>query len=99
MTWKLSPVPPQMAKTALALTEATETWIEKQKKAGSIIEICQYTEGTGGVAIVEEKSNDALYQKIWECPYSLFMQYCVTPLTDMKIALETNKTILKRLAG
>ena len=33
VTWKLLPVPPEMAKTALALIEATEAWIEAEKKA------------------------------------------------------------------
>lgn len=38
VTWNILPVPPEMAKIALALNEATEAWMEAEKKAGRIIE-------------------------------------------------------------
>lgn len=63
VTWKFLPVPPEMSKTALALLEATELWVEKEKKAGGcIVEIWATTDGTGGVAIAENESNDALFK-------------------------------------
>ena len=99
MTWKMLPVPPQMAKSALALLEATEVWIEEQKKAGSIIELWAYTEGGGGAAICEVESNDALHRKLIEAPYSPFQQYCVTPLTDMKVAISEAKKLLRKIIG
>ena len=99
MTWKFLQVPPQMAKTELALLEATETWIEEQKKAGFCIEIWQYTDGGGGVAIVEAESNDVLHQKLLEAPYSILQQYCVTPLTDMKVAIGEAKKLFQKIIG
>jgi len=99
VTWKFLPVPPEMAKMALALLEATEAWIEEGKKAGFIIEVWATTDATGGVGIAEVDSNDALYEKLHESPYSLFMQYTVTPLTDIKLSIETGKKTLKKMAG
>lgn len=99
VTWKLLPVPPEMAKMALSLLKATETWIEKQKTAGFLIEAWQYTEGMGGVAIVEAKSNDALYLKLMSSPFSPFQQYCVTPLTDMKLAIEDGMKSYQKIIG
>ena len=37
VTWKFLQVPPQMAKTELALLEATETWIEEQKRQDFVL--------------------------------------------------------------
>lgn len=99
VTWKLLPVPPEMAKTALALIEATEAWIEAEKKAGHITGIWAKADGTGGVAIDEMESNDALYKKLMESPYSPFLEYCVIPLTDMKLALKIGRDFLKKIAG
>ncbi|MCJ7633907.1 muconolactone Delta-isomerase family protein [Candidatus Bathyarchaeota archaeon] len=96
--WELAPVPPQMAKTALALLEATEAWAEKEKKAGTHIENWAKTEGHGGITIVEAASNDALFKKIYENPYWPFTRYCVTPLTDFKLAIEISKNQLKQMA-
>ena len=93
------PVPPEMAKTALALNEASEAWMDAEKKAGSIIEAWQKTEGSGGVAIVELESNDALYHKLMENPFMPFLEYTVTPLTDMKIAFAVGQAFYKKMAG
>ena len=87
-----------MAKTALALAEATIPWIEQGKKEGGIIEAWGYTEGLGGVAIVESESNDALYAKLMENPFSPFMQYCVKPLTDLNLQLKTGIEFYKKMA-
>jgi muconolactone delta-isomerase len=93
------PVPPEMVKVAIALNEATEAWLESEKKAGTIIEICATVDTNGGVAIVEHESNDALYQKIMEVPYLPFMQITVTPLSDIKAAMEAGRAFLKKIAG
>jgi hypothetical protein len=97
--WKLMSVPPEMAKTALALNQAADAWIDAEKKAGCIIEAWSKTEGSGGVAIVERESNDALYQKLMENPYMPFLQYTVTPLTDIKIAMVAGQAFLKKMVG
>lgn len=99
VTWKTLPVTPEMTKTALALLEATETWIEEEKQAGRIIEAWATSDGTGGVAICEYDSNDAVFGKLMESPYAPFLQYTVTPLTDLKLALGTFKKALKKMAG
>ena len=100
VTWRLLPVPPGMAKTAVSLLEATKAWMEKEMQPGGcIVGAWQKTEGTGGIAIAENESNDALYKKLMECPSSILMEYTVTPLTDIKLAIETGINIYKKMAG
>ena len=98
VTYKILPAPPAMAKTAQALAEALIPWIEKEKKAGSIIEMGGYAEGNGGVAIVESESNDALYAKLIEAPFSPFMKYSVTPLVDIKLQIKAGIEFYKKMA-
>ena len=88
-----------MAKTALTLVEATEAWIKAEKERGCLTEVWATTDTTGGVAIVEVESNDALYLKLEEVPFMPFMQFCVTPLTDMKLSIEAGKKSYKKMAG
>jgi len=95
--WNLKPVPPEMAKTALALVEATEAWVGEEKKAGRVIENWTNTGGMGGIAIWEVESNDALDRKLWECPMWPFVTYCVSPLTDFKLSAETFKNLMKQM--
>ena len=97
--WELRPVPPDMAKRVLALLEATEAWAETERQAERHVGNWAKTEGGDGIAIVEAESNDALFRKLQECPYIFFMTYCVTPLTDFKLAVETAKAQLKQMAG
>ena len=99
VTFKLLPVPPEMAETALALNKATESWLEAEKKAGTMIEVWASSDSTGGIALVEEESNDALHEKINEVPYYPFMQFTVTPLTDMKLAFRAGQNFLKKMVG
>ena len=99
VSWDFRPVPPQMAEMALALNKATGPWLEAEKKAGGIIEVWSRTDTSGGIAIVEADSNDALYKKIAETPYYPFMIVTVTPLTDIKVALEVGRNFLKKMAG
>ena len=95
---KFTRVPPTMAKAALALLEAAEAWNEKEKKAGRHIETWAKSDGSGLIVIVEAESNDVVYKKLYENPYYPFCMYCVTPLTDMKLAFETGKNLLKPMA-
>lgn len=88
-----------MAKTALPLVEATKTWVENEKKTGGIVEAWAYTEGWGGVGIFESGSNDALYIKLNEAPFSPFMQFCVTPLTDINLQFKAAIEFFKKMAG
>jgi muconolactone delta-isomerase len=99
VTWKFAPVPPEMAKAAIALNQATAVWIEAEKKAGTIIETYATVDTNGGVAIVEHESNDALYQKIMEVPYRPFMQITVTPLSDINVAMKAGRAFLKKMTG
>ena len=95
---KFTPIPPSMAKTALSLLEASEAWMEKEKKAGRIIETWTKTDGSGTIAIVEAESNDMVYKKNYENPFWPFCTTTVTPLTDMKLAFETAKNMCKQMA-
>jgi hypothetical protein len=95
---KFTPVHPAMAKEALALLEATEAWNEKEKKAGRHIETWAKSDGSGLIVIVEVESNDVVYKKLYENPYWPFCTYTVTPLTDIKLAIETGKNLCKQMA-
>ena len=99
VTFKVMAVLPELAKTAADLLEATEAWIERERKAGTLIEAWATTDTSGGVAIIEGDSNDAVYQKLMELPFVPFVQYTVTPLTDLKLALETSVAFFKKMAG
>jgi muconolactone delta-isomerase len=99
VTWKFGQVPPEMAETALALNIATEAWLEGEKKAGTILEIWATSDSNGGIALVEAESNDALHKKIYETPYYPFMQFEVTPLTDMNLSFKAGQKFLKQMAG
>ncbi len=95
--WDIRPIPPEWAKTALALLEATEAWVEGEMKAGRIVENWVETAGMGGITIIEAESNDALFKKLQEIPFVPFMTYCVTPLTDFKLAAEITKNQLRQM--
>ena len=73
--------------------------LEAEKKAGTMIEVWASSDSTGGIALVEEESNDALHEKINEVPYYPFMQFTVTPLTDMKLAFRVGQNFLKKMVG
>jgi len=96
----MKPVPPEIAKTAVSLMEATKAWLEKEMQPGGcIVGAWSKTDGTGGIGIAENESNDALYKKLMENPSSILMEYTVTPLTDIKLAIETAINIYKKMAG
>ncbi len=95
----VSPIPPEMAEAALAMADATEDWMKEEKKAGRIVEMWAKTDGSGGIILVEAESNDELFKKLTEMPFSPFLQFCVTPLTDMETAMEGWRQQLKRMAG
>ncbi|NIN51665.1 MAG: hypothetical protein GTN80_00635 [Nitrososphaeria archaeon] len=92
------PIPPEMAEAALEMSEASRDWM-KEEKAGRIVEMWAKTDGTGGIILVEAESNDELFKKLVEMPFSPFLQFCVTPLTDMETAMEAWRQQLKRMAG
>jgi muconolactone delta-isomerase len=98
VTWEVPPAPPAMAKTAAALLEATKAWIENEKKAGGIIGIWGDTQGRGGLAIAEYDSNDALYAKLMDVPFSPFAQFSVTPLSDWDLVVGTTIQYYKKIA-
>jgi len=97
VNWKVLPVPREMIRTALALLEETERWAEKEKKAGRLVELGTNTAGGGGIAVWEVDSNDTLFKKLMECPFSPFLDYTVTPLTDFKLSMRINKDAFKEM--
>ena len=73
--------------------------IDRSIEGRQILEAWAYTEGLGGVGIIESESNDALYIKLNEIPFSPFMQFCVKPLTDINIQFKTAIEFYKQMAG
>ena len=58
-------------------------------KQGKIMEMWNFTDGTGGLALVEIDSNDELFELIQAEPYGPFLQFADTPLTDINLAYES----------
>lgn len=88
-----------MARTALTLMKASKSYTSGLKREGTITEIWAFTDGTGGVAIMEADSNDALFKLLSEEPYGPFIQFSVTPLTDLNMAYEYAEKILGQMVG
>ncbi len=99
VTWKFSQVPPNMAKTAIELLKASKAQVDKDKKEGTITEFWTYTDGTGGMALVEVESNDALSQRLANEPYAPFLTFCVTPLSDYEQSIKTAINNLQKYIG
>jgi len=97
--WNLLPVPPDMAKIALTLLKGSQEYTGGLAKKGVITEMWNLTDGTGGIALIEADSNDALFKLLAEEPYGGFLQFSVTPLTDINIAYESAKKQLKQMIG
>jgi len=99
MQWDLLPVPPEMAKTALTLLKASQAYTSGLLKKGIITEMWSRTDGTGGLAIIEADSNDALFKLLAEEPYGPFLKFSVTPLTDVNLAYEAAEKQFKQMIG
>jgi muconolactone delta-isomerase len=87
--WKLLPVPPEMAKTALTLLEASRKYTSNLIKQGKMSEMWNLADGSGGLALVEVESNDELFNMLQAEPYGPFLEYSVSPLSDIQLAYET----------
>ena len=68
-------------------------------KKGIITEMWSRTDGTGGLAIIEADSNDALFKLLAEEPYGPFLKFSVTPLTDVNLAYEAAEKQFKQMIG
>jgi muconolactone delta-isomerase len=88
-----------MMKTYLALLEATEAWMANEMKAGRLLEVWEKADATGGIAITEMDSNEALYQKLLENPTYPFNQWTVTPLVDLSVAIGEAKKLYQKMIG
>jgi muconolactone delta-isomerase len=97
VTWKMSPIPPDMAGTAIALLKASKAQVDKDKKEGTIPEFWTYADGTGGMALVEVESNDALAQRLANEPYAPFLTFAVTPLCDYEMTINTAINNLQKM--
>ncbi len=99
MTWKVQRVPPEMAKTALALLKASDEYTKKLVKEGTIKEVWANADGSGGGCIGEADSHEAGYKFMMANPYAPFLEYSVTPIIDFMLASDTAKERLKKLSG
>jgi muconolactone delta-isomerase len=97
--WKQMPVPPDMAKIALTLLKASQASTGELTKKGVITEMWSRTDGTGGISLIEVDSNDALFKLLAEEPYGPFLQFSVTPLSDINIAYESAKKQFEKMIG
>ena len=99
ITWKALRVPPQMAKVAIALINASQEYTEKLVKKGQITEIWAYADGSGGGCVGVDDSHENIYKAMMADPYSPFLEYSITPLIDFNLALDIAKEKLNMLAG
>jgi len=99
LKWNLLPVPHDMAKIALTLLKGSQAYTGGLAKKGVITEMWNRTDGTGGIALIEADSNDALFKLLAEEPYGPFLQFSVTPLSDINIAYESAKKQLEQMIG
>jgi muconolactone delta-isomerase len=99
VTWKTNPIPPNMAKIAIELLKASKAQIDKDINEGTITEFLLYTDQSGGVAIIESESNDALYQRLGNEPFAPFLEFCVTPLADYEAGINTVLSNLEKMIG
>ena len=97
LTWNLLPVPPEMAKTALMLLKASREYTGGLMKQGKITEMWNFTDGTGGLALIEADSNDELFGLLQAEPYSPFLEFGVTPLSDINLAYDSAEKMLEQM--
>lgn len=99
VTWKVNPVPPEMAKMALDLVKASLAQTDKDVKEGRITEASMYVDQSGGLVIVDVESNEELYQRLANEPFAPFLDFCVTPLIDYKIGYQSVISLFEKMAG
>ncbi len=99
VTWKMMPVPPDMAKIALTLLKGSQAYTGGLAKKGVITEMWNRVDGTGGLALIEADSNDALFNLLAEEPYGPFLEFSVTPLSDINIAYESAIKQFEQMIG
>ena len=80
-----------MAKIFFNMNKAAEAWMEEETNTGRLSGVWLKTDNSGMVMIWEVESNDVLSQKLAEKPASSFIEYAVTPLSDMKAGMENQK--------
>jgi len=88
-----------MMKIALTLLKGSQAYTGGLAKKGVITEMWSRTDGTGGIALMEADSNDALFKILAEEPYGPFLQFSVTPLSDANIAYESAEKLFKQMIG
>ena len=99
ITWKVLRVPPEMAKIALPLLEASQEYTEKLVKEGKITELWAYADGSGGGCVGVDDSHEDIYKAVMADPYSPFLEYSITPLIDFNLALDIAKEKFRMLAS
>ena len=86
-----------MAKTALALLRASREYTSGLVKEGKMFEMWNYVDGSGGMALVEAKSNDELFTLLQAEPYGPFLEFSVTPLSDVSLAYESAEKMFQQM--
>lgn len=99
ISWTLLPVPPEMAETAWTLLKASREYSSGLIKKGKMREMWNFADGTGGMALIDADSNDDLFNMIQAEPYSPFLQFSVTPLSDVNLAYDTAEKQFKQMLG
>lgn len=54
-----------------------------------MFEMWNFADGTGGMALAEAESNYELFSMIQAEPYGPFLQFAVTPLSDIGLAYDS----------
>ena len=98
VTWKVMQPPHGMAKVALEFMKASDEYTEKLVKEGKIKELWAYADGSGGGCIGQADSHEAGYKMMMANPYAPFLEYSITPIIDFKVASDSAKEYLKKIA-
>ena len=88
-----------MVKTALTLLKASQEYTNGLVKTGKMSEMWNLADGSGGMALAEVESNDELFNLIQAEPYGPFLEFSVTPLSDIQLAYDTAKKQFTQMLG
>jgi hypothetical protein len=92
----LMPMEPQMA---INVFQAGKQWGGAEIASGRMDLMYFYADGSGGFGIVNGDSHEAVYDKLLESPYYLFMNWEVIPLVDWSHGFDRLIEMMQKIAA